>query len=114
MILSSWKSKTCFAGASCSHNQGVVIKPETSVCFSKLRALGRLRSWIDPSLIFRWNVFDPVPKVEVVKRRIGQSGPRMEEKWRMTGTSLGSARLSNITATFFDSMDGLRKEGRML
>lgn len=112
-MLSSWNSKTCFAGTSCSHNQGVVIKAETSVCFSKSTALDRSRSWIDPSLIFRWNVFDMVAKVDVVKRRIGHSGPRMEEKCRITGTSLESARLSNITATF-DPMDGFRKEGSML
>jgi len=113
MMLSNWKSKTCFAGASCSHSQGVVIKAETSVCFSKPTALDRSRSWIDPSLIFRWNDFDTGLKVGVVKRRMGQSGPRTEEKWRITGTSLESARLSTITATF-DPTEGFRKEGSML
>lgn len=36
----------------------------------------------------------------LVKTYIGQSGPRTEEKWRMTGTRLSSLRFSTITAAF--------------
>ena len=113
MMLSSWKINTCLAGRSCSHSQDVVIKAETSVCFSKSRAIERSRSWMEPSSSFRWNVLDGVLKDEVVKRIMGHSDPRIEEKCRIWGTSRGSARLSTMTATL-DPMDAFRKEGSML
>lgn len=38
----------------------------------------------------------------VVKILIGHAGPRTEEKWRMSGTRLGVARVSIKAATFFE------------
>lgn len=38
----------------------------------------------------------------VVKILMGHVGPRTEEKWRMSGTRLGDARVSIKAATFFE------------